>query len=78
MAAAILCSKDPFPLVHLADGSLWVGPWLDRVFLIAVIGSVVTILLASFARNIAVRVCMIAAALVLLIIAFGGWLGNSV
>jgi len=77
LVATILCWADPFPLVHLPNGSLWVGLWLDRVFVVAECGSLAT-LGCGFSGRGGGRVGMCIAGMLLMVVSFWGWLGNSV
>ena len=70
------CWLDPFPLVHLPDGSESIS-WLDLAWGIGFGGAFVSIILALFGRSWS-RTLLVLSGFLLLLLAFGSLLQNGV
>ena len=70
------CWVDPFPLVHLPDGSLSIG-WLDLAWGIGFGGAFVSIALAVFGRSWS-RALLVLSGFMLVLLTFGSLLQNGV
>jgi hypothetical protein len=70
------CWLDPFPLVHLPEGSLSTG-WLDLAWGIGFGGAFVSIVLALFGRSWS-RALLVLSGFILVLLAYGSLLQNGV
>jgi hypothetical protein len=70
------CFLDPFPLVHLTDGSESIG-WLELAWKVAFGGAFLSIVLALFGKGWS-RMLLALAGVMLVLLAFGSLLQNGV